>query len=297
MVSRKLGRIGGIEIEIHLDGDVADRLRRIKRAVFGAPPPPVPPADAAIPQSLTPEQKALLDQVKQTDWYHTIDLGHGIVTPGFFDHRPVLGLYHLPESMAGMRVLDVATYNGFWAFEFERRGAEVTGLDIGSFADIDLAPARRAQMTADELARETGIGFQIASRALQSRVRREICSVYDLSPERFGKFDLVFCGDLLLHLTNPVKALQRIQSVTGGRFVLSEMYDQNLDRSGAYKLLNYHGGVNDYVWWTFSLPTLEQMVRDAGFREVKILERGFDLVPRGYNLPKVPPHVVFEAVP
>ena len=49
---------------------------------------------------------------------------------GWFDLRPFVADYHLPERMDGMRVLDVGTWDGFWAFEFERRGAEVVGLDI-----------------------------------------------------------------------------------------------------------------------------------------------------------------------
>ena len=48
----------------------------------------------------------------------------GVVTPGLFDHRPLVPQYGLPESLSGKRALDVATFDGFWAFELERRGAE-----------------------------------------------------------------------------------------------------------------------------------------------------------------------------
>lgn len=48
--------------------------------------------------------------------YHSIDLGQGIVTQGMFDHRPILHKYCLPERLQGMRVLDVAIWDGFWAY-------------------------------------------------------------------------------------------------------------------------------------------------------------------------------------
>ncbi len=53
-------------------------------------------------------------EIGAVDWYHTIDLGAGIVTPGMFDHRGTLDLYRLPDRMDGLRVLDVATWDGFW---------------------------------------------------------------------------------------------------------------------------------------------------------------------------------------
>ncbi len=59
----------------------------------------------------------------EIDWYHTQELAPGLVTPGMFDLRPYVERYGLPASMEGMRVLDVGTFEGFWAFEMERRGA------------------------------------------------------------------------------------------------------------------------------------------------------------------------------
>ena len=34
-------------------------------------------------------------------WYHTIDLGDGVVTKGMFDHRPVVDRYMLPADLSG----------------------------------------------------------------------------------------------------------------------------------------------------------------------------------------------------
>lgn len=297
MRSRTLLRLSGMELTIFLNDSLAARIGHAKRhlsQVFGRSRPEAA-APARAPQAVTPEAQALLDQVQTTEWYHSIDLGHGVVTPGFFDHRPLVHKYHLPDDLSGKRALDVATYNGFWALEFEKRhAAEVVGVDVECMDQVDLAPAVRARMSEQELRKKTGTGFEIVRRALGSQVRREILSVYDLAPERLGMFDLVFCGDLLLHLTNPIRALQRIRSVCSGHALLAELYDPNLDRCGPYKLMNYHGGVEDFVWWTFGLTTLEQMIRDAGFRRVELLE-SFVLIPTGMKT--APPHAVFRAEP
>src|SRR3954447_19802676 len=42
-------------------------------------------------------------------WYHTVDLGDGLVTPGLHDYRRSLGEFHFPEDMSGMNVLDVGS--------------------------------------------------------------------------------------------------------------------------------------------------------------------------------------------
>jgi tRNA (mo5U34)-methyltransferase len=194
-----------------------------------------------------------------------------------------------------MRVLDVATYNGFWAFELEKRGAdEVVAIDIACAADIDLAPRRRAEMSEQELRQPTGAGFEVAAQALGSKVDRRICNVYDLGPERVGMFDFVFCGDLLLHITNPIRALQNIRSVTKptGCAMICEMVDPVMRSSGPYMPLNYRGGMHDFTWWTFGQATLEQMIGDAGFDKVETLDR-FILQPRGYEMGV--PHVTWRA--
>src|SRR5918911_1254406 len=76
-------------------------------------------------------------------WYHTLDLGSGVVTEGMFDLRPYVDRYGLPESLSGMRVLDVGTFDGFWAFEMERRGADVTSLDVDRIQELDWPPRLR----------------------------------------------------------------------------------------------------------------------------------------------------------
>src|SRR5437764_13176122 len=63
-------------------------------------------------------------------WYHTIEVAPGVVTPGAFDLRPIVDELPWPD-VRGRRCLDVGTYDGFLAFELERRGAaEVVAVDL-----------------------------------------------------------------------------------------------------------------------------------------------------------------------
>src|SRR5579859_2611907 len=60
-------------------------------------------------------------------WYHSIDLGDGIVTDGF--SKTFLEGPQLPD-FAGRTVLDIGAWDGYYSFLAERRGAaRVVALD------------------------------------------------------------------------------------------------------------------------------------------------------------------------
>src|SRR5215204_5260480 len=62
-------------------------------------------------------------RAEQLRWYHTIDLGHGVVTRGVDNTPERLARLRLPESFTGLSVLDIGAWDGFFSFEAERRGA------------------------------------------------------------------------------------------------------------------------------------------------------------------------------
>ena len=93
--------------------------------------------------------KDLQEQADKLSWYHTIDLGNGIVTPGVYDLRSLLQYYGIPESLAGKAVLDIGTASGFFAFEFERRGASVVVATDVPQEDYDLSPSERKRLFAN----------------------------------------------------------------------------------------------------------------------------------------------------
>src|SRR5438477_6949218 len=164
-------------------------------------------------------QEDLLSRANEFGWYHTLELAPGHVTEGMFDLRGYEDRYGLPERMDGMRALDVGTWDGFWAFEMERRGAEVVALDLDDEADLDWPPRRRPATFPEHL---RGQGFRLAKEILGSKVERVNCSIYHAKPEELGTFDLVFCGSVLIHLRDQMLALERIASLTTDTFLSIE---------------------------------------------------------------------------
>jgi tRNA (mo5U34)-methyltransferase len=232
------------------------------------------PRELPRPQALGAEGQAILEKIKDVEWYHSIDLGHGVTTPGFVDHRDQVANYHLPASLAGKRCLDVATFDGFWAFEMERRGArEVIALDVARWSDCDIPLALLEATKRFGADRPTGEGFKIAHETLHSGVKREICNVYDLSPERIGTFDYVFVSDLLLHLRDPQRALEQMYSVCRGEVLVGEVYNPALESAEGLCLTEFAMRFPSATWWCPNTNTLIRMMTVAGFEPVTELSR------------------------
>ena len=214
----------------------------------------------------TPTNSGLQDQVDRYPWYHTLELGNGVVTKGMFDHRPVLDRYPIPADLSGKRCLDVATMDGFWAFEMERRGAaSVVALDLEDPEQLDWPASLRSDhdKTMDETKAER---FAIAKRELGSNVERVLMSAYDLSPA-LGKFDFVFCGDLLLHLKDPITPVENIRSVCTETAVIANVIKKF--RFNEKRPMAELDGIDVFQWWLTNLEGLVRIVRSAGFSRVE----------------------------
>ncbi len=226
-------------------------------------------------------------------WYHTIDLpkegGGRIVTPGEYDHRPYVARYGFPARLDGKSVIDVGPADGFFSFEFERRGAaSVTAVDVPAYPDV---PWHEVERFGQGVTRGV-TRFEAAKKMLGSKVEHRDGSIYELTPEEFGTYDFVFCGSLLLHLTDPLLALQGLRRVAGDRVIIATAYYHEPLLSLYERLLGtamrlrkkqtgvkfaalVHTEMDDTFW----LPTKAgfiEMVERSGFRDVK-LHTTFDL--------------------
>jgi tRNA (mo5U34)-methyltransferase len=243
------------------------------------------------------EALGLAGEVAQFLWYHTIELPDGLVTPGAYDYRGVLPQFGFPADMSGQRVLDVGSATGFFAFEFERRGASVTSVELPSMAALDIFPGETpAQIVAKqervwrdyveltEAQRVAFFGpggldrllhcmvdgpFKFCHRLLRSRVERIYCRVYDIPTDR--RFDTVFIGDVLLHTINPLQALAAAAAVCEGTLIVAQELPGAADAAPA---MLYVGGDTpgfDYInWWMPNQRCLEQILRKLGFNDVRV---------------------------
>src|SRR4026209_1320594 len=196
-------------------------------------------------QDLKPRAAAIL-------WYHTIDLGGGVVTRGIDDTPQRLARVHLPASLHGLTVLDIGAWDGFFSFECERRGAaRVVAADYYSWHGPGWG---------------TKAAFQLAREALGSAVADVDIDVMDLSPERLGTFDVVLFLGVLYHLRHPLLALERVSSVTRDQLIVGTVVGLVGFRWPAMAFYPGRELNNDPTNWCGpNLPAVRGMLESLGF--------------------------------
>jgi len=205
-------------------------------------------------------------------WYHKIDLGDGVVTPGL-DLEPVWDIIRKTRDQfdyRDKRVLDIASFDGMWAFEAEKLGA--------------------SQVVATDCYLDTYNNFLFCKEALGSRV----IPYYNISPydlyrrldvflqENWGDqkpydrlFDVVQHFGLLYHLRDPMYTLSQSRSVvkTGGLLLVET--GAIVDKDDSFMLFN---GVppqtqriydDTTTWWAPTIPCLKEMLRASFFEPIE----------------------------
>ena len=122
------------------------------------------------------------------------------------------------EPLANLRILDLACLEGLYAIEFARQGAQAVAIE-GREANL-----AKVRFVKDAL----GLGNLTLS---QDDVR-------NLSPEKYGEFDVVLCLGILYHLDAPdvFRFVENIARVTR-RFAVFDTYV-----STAGKTMRSHDG-------------------------------------------------------
>ncbi len=242
-------------------------------------------------------------------WYHTVSLPGGLVTPGQYDFRDALAAFPFPRNMSGMRVLDIGSATGFFAFEFARRGAQVISVELPSLYALDRFPGQDIEQVLDKIRKMMGPQsageaaemrrytaeemyfyllegpFEFCRKQLGLQIERCYSPVYELTPAKIGgAADLVFMGDILLHTLNPLQALAAVAPLARRSLVLSQVIPEAADGQAG---MSYVGGdsldSDEVSWWLPNKPCLTALLKKLGFRAV--LDAGYHtgaLRPSGY---------------
>jgi tRNA (mo5U34)-methyltransferase len=201
----------------------------------------------------------LREIVSSRTWFHTIDLGEGVLTPGQKDTPSEVHHLHLP-TLTGKSVLDIGAYDGFYSFEAERRGAaRVVAADHWAWN----WPGSDARGN-----------FDLAHRVLGSRVEMKDIAVEDISPDALGeKFDVVLFLGVLYHAADPMGYLKNVRSVTAGVAVIEtvvDLLDIPIPAAAYYQGASMNEDASNH--FGPNRLAVEGMLRDVGFARVEAFE-------------------------
>jgi len=203
------------------------------------------------------DRATLEAEVKRRHWFHTFEIAPGLWTAGHYKPDPawLFELMGVARDLGGRRALDMGCADGLYAFEFARRGAEVTAVDV-------FTPEFRNVQFLSEL-------WQIPVRYVQSTVY-----TYQAEPA-----DVVLALGVLYHLQYPLLGLHCLNALCRDQLVLESEV-----RRGWGKTLRFLPGQelnNDPSnWWVPTKRCLRAMVESAGFR----IEKAIQHAPRRFMI-------------
>ncbi|MEM9610536.1 MAG: methyltransferase domain-containing protein [Actinomycetota bacterium] len=199
-----------------------------------------------------PRVEAVLDQLGP--WYHRIQLGNGLVTPGTRDQSLVFELYadHLPDDLTDVTVLDLGANAAGLSVEFARRGARVVAVELG---------VRYLEQAA----------FVLERLGLTDRVELRRMDVYRTIELR-RRFDIVCYVGLSYHLRYPQLALDLLSGLCEHRLLVSSQTIPGNELrmlNRAARLPNRN--VGELHGWEPTEQLFLDMVAHAGFRSPRLV--------------------------
>jgi len=224
-------------------------------------------------------------------WWHSIDLGEGVVTPGRKSAELLAAEWEALElpDLRGKTVLDVGAWDGYFAFEAERRGAArvvaldhyVWSMDLPRqqqyWADCMAAGAAPAPYhTLPELWKPDQLpgkaGFDTAHRCRNSKVEAVVGDFMTVDLDRLGTFDVVLFLGVLYHLRHPLLGLERLARITRELLVIETeaVAVPGFEHHGFCEFFEsneLNGDVSN--WWAPNRRAVVAMCRAAGFGRVE----------------------------
>lgn len=221
--------------------------------------------------------------VEESRFYHRFDFPELADQPWVWDLRgdeaSYLGHYDFKEK----RVLEFGAASGFLSFWMERQGAEVVSIDLSPdvastswdtlFAADDDPDAIKAVMA--ETTRSMNNGYWYAHQRLGSKARLVHGTVYSV-PEDIGTFDVVTLGAILLHLRDPLGALENALRFTRQTVVITDLVPFKSTPADSKRPIatfvpspqtkRPHGG---WTWWHISPEVYARYLALKGFTIVK----------------------------
>ncbi len=205
------------------------------------------------------QENAARDEFHRLGWYHGFRFADGTEFPGVLpvevsEHR--YSRFPIPNDLTGKRVLDIGAWDGWFSFEAERHGAQVTAIDMVEVPN-----------------------FRVVQRKLSSRVDYREMDLFEVPSAGLGRFHYVFFLGVLYHTKYPLLALELVCGLTIDLAIVesyvTDAADWEQHRDSIPTLEFYEaeelGGQLDN-WFGPTVSCLIGMCRAAGFARVQILD-------------------------
>jgi len=203
----------------------------------------------------------LRTKVAALPWFHSIDLGHGVITPGAKAPAVLSAEADVVFSMfrPGSSVLDIGACDGFFSFAAKQRGASRV-LATDQFSWTGGGWGKKAS-------------FDLARQVLGLDVAEQVIDPTEMTRSTVERHDVVLFLGVLYHLKHPLYVLERIADLARHELIMETQLDLTSEKRPA---MAFHPGrelADDPTnWWAPNVPAAIAMLNTVGFPEVVYTE-------------------------
>jgi tRNA (mo5U34)-methyltransferase len=212
-----------------------------------------------------PDEKRLLRKqnptqalVESRGWYHSFRFSDGTEVAGAHSVELSEARYRafpLPADLTGKTLLDIGAWDGWFSFEAERHGADVTAIDTVEVAN-----------------------FWTVHRKLNSHAKYRELDLFEIPQANLGTFDYVFFLGVLYHTKHPLLALEIVCGLTREMAIVESYvidsrswkeHTRDIPSLEFYETDELGGQMDN--WFGPTVGCLIALCRAAGFARVELL--------------------------
>jgi len=192
-------------------------------------------------------------------WFHSIELGDGIVTKG---RKSLRHIRHQADTIfkygvTNKSVLDIGAWDGAFSFEAENRGAKRV-LATDHFCWVGSGWGRKQT-------------FDFAHTARKSKIESKVIDLPDITPATVGEFDVVLFLGVFYHLLHPLLLLEKLAPVAREMLILDT--ETALDNEKRPAMVFFPGNElnkDPTNWWAPNIMCMEAMLKHVGFKRIEV---------------------------
>jgi tRNA (mo5U34)-methyltransferase len=204
------------------------------------------------------DQEVARKLVEGRPWHHDFEIIPGVRTHGAYDPAGLWQDLQLPADLHGVSLADVGASNGYFSFAAHGRGARVVAFDYRHKDNSGFGLAQHINGLTD--------------------IEHHHVNVLDISPARYGQFDIVLALGLVYHVADPYRAVANCAGLARERlliesFCIDAMLPETL---AAEPLMRFISDPHRFPeqgqpnpdrsnFWGFTAVCLERLLEDLGF--------------------------------
>jgi len=238
---------------------------------------------AVKPISYGGQRKAAFQQALQAyhskvtledcDFYHTIETKDGIFE-GAWDLRGHENAYLGHHDFSARKVIEFGPASGWLSAHIAKQAGELLVFDLPLGSGPEIVPYPNA-----DLERVGGVrsmtrlrnSWWFARRALGFNASAVYADIYNPPPD-LGRFDVAVFGAILLHLSNPFRALQCASLMTDEAIIVTDVFSApTVEWAPTVVAFNPTPPPIGHIhWWSLSPTAVKHMLAILGFTDAVV---------------------------